>query len=199
MTTKKAVKNIAKGLTLGISWPAAVGYVAGRRVGKFLVELSHDSLDTAREWIDSAEQGLVAKMPVKKREDEGTTCKIGWRGGRFRRQRDWDDVLSGLVGRKAFPLGIPGHGNVGVLRWHDYPSISACGTRGYGGDHQSSGVEVDPDGDGMTQFDGKVIGRVTMKFNGVVVAESIQATAQAVDEETDKFMIALELALTKNT
>jgi hypothetical protein len=48
----------------------------------------------------------------------------------------------------------------------------------------------------MSQFDGKVIGRVTMKFNGVVVAESIQTTAQALDEETDKFMIALELALT---
>ena len=51
----------------------------------------------------------------------------------------------------------------------------------------------------MTQFDGKVIGRVTMKFNGVVVAESIQTTALVVDEETDKFMLALELALNKNT
>jgi hypothetical protein len=69
MTTMNAVKNIAKGLTLGISWPAAVGYVAGRRVGKFLVELSHDSLDTAIEWMDSAEQGIVGtsvKIPLKK-------------------------------------------------------------------------------------------------------------------------------------
>jgi hypothetical protein len=51
----------------------------------------------------------------------------------------------------------------------------------------------------MTSFDGKVIGRVTMKFNGVVVAESIQTTAQVVDEQTDKLMIALELAVNKKT
>jgi hypothetical protein len=59
MTTKNAVKNVAKGLALGILWPAAVGFIAGHKAGNFLTELSHDSLDTARDWIDSAEQGLV--------------------------------------------------------------------------------------------------------------------------------------------
>jgi len=50
----------------------------------------------------------------------------------------------------------------------------------------------------MTKFDSKVIGRVTMKFNGVVVADSIQATSQIVEAQTDKLMIALELAVMKN-
>jgi len=59
MTTKNPVKNVAKGLALGVLWPAAVGYVAGKKTGNFLTEVSHDSLDTARDWIDSAEEGLV--------------------------------------------------------------------------------------------------------------------------------------------
>jgi hypothetical protein len=59
MTTNKAVQSVVKGLALGILWPAAVGYIAGKKASQLMCELSHDSLDTAREWIDSAEEGLV--------------------------------------------------------------------------------------------------------------------------------------------
>ena len=90
------------------------------------------------------------------------------------------------------------HGSVNPLHMYRYQAIGDDGLDRYGSGFGSVDVGVEPDGDSMTKFDGKVIGRVTMKFNGVVVAESIQTTAQVVEEQTDKLMIALELAVTKN-
>jgi len=41
-------------------------------------------------------------------------------------------------------------------------------------------------------FNGKVIQRVVMKFNGVVVAESFQTPTAVVDAETERLMALLE-------
>ena len=47
-------------------------------------------------------------------------------------------------------------------------------------------------------FDGVVLGRITMKYNGVLVAESTQRTTTAqVQTETERLMTLIELAANK--
>ena len=50
------------------------------------------------------------------------------------------------------------------------------------------------------KLDGKLIGHVRMKFNGVLVAESTQRTTKAeIDAQTDRFLTLLEAAVKQNS
>ena len=59
MTTNKAVKSIAKGVALGLLWPVAAGVVTISKMSGFIATIGHESLDLARTWVNSAEEGVT--------------------------------------------------------------------------------------------------------------------------------------------